>query len=408
MSSEFVTPHYDVVIVGGAMAGATLAMGLSALKKPDGQALKIALVEAFAVDDAHPGYDARAIALSHGSIHQLSRLGLWPSLSHLGTGINSIHVSDRGHFGMTRLDAQDFHVPTFGQVVELARIGWVLDSAVKRADISYYCPDALQSLQGHDDFHELTLASGTCLRASLLVAADGAHSAVRQAFKLPLEQADFGQSAVIANIAVTEGKPGMAWERFTDTGPLALLPMSPVDGLQRLSVVWALSHEQACAVMALDDSKFLSQLQQAFGYRAGRFGQTGTRHSYPLTLGVMPRPAFHRCVFIGNAAQTLHPIAGQGFNLGLRDVVDLLGCIQTQLTMGEDLGSAALVHRYLRAREEDRRTTVRNIEFLVRGFSNDYLPFVLGRNLGLRLLSWIPPLQVPLAQVAMGWRAHRV
>ncbi|MGI2257889.1 2-octaprenyl-6-methoxyphenyl hydroxylase [Shewanella sp. GXUN23E] len=408
MSSEIIIPHYDVVIVGGAMTGATLALGLAALKRPDGQALNIALVEAFVVEDAHPGFDARAIALSHGSIHQLSRLGLWPALSHLGTDIKSIHVSDRGHFGMTRLDAAAFHVPAFGQVVELAQVGQVLDRALKRSNIRYYCPDALQSLDSQADFHELTLASGSRLRADLLVAADGAHSAVRKAFNLPLQQTDFGQSAVIANIAVTEGKPGMAWERFTDTGPLALLPMAPVEGLQRLSVVWALTHDDASRVMALDDQAFLQQLQQAFGYRAGRFVQTGSRHCYPLTLGVMSRPAFHRCVFIGNAAQTLHPIAGQGFNLGLRDVIDLLDCIKHELDADNVLGSASLIHSYLRAREQDRQSTVRNIEFLVRGFSNDYLPLVAGRNLGLRLLSWVPPLKAPLAQVAMGWRESQV
>ncbi|MCL2913546.1 2-octaprenyl-6-methoxyphenyl hydroxylase [Shewanella corallii] len=404
MSSESTQSHYDVVIIGGAMAGATLALGLAKLGA-SGRKLRIALVEAFKVSKSHPGFDARAIALSHGSVHQLDTLGLWAALRHLGTKIDTIHVSDRGHFGMTRMDAEAFKVPAFGQVVELAAVGQVLDAMLEKSDISYFCPDSLQQIDAGEHCHTLTLSSGAQLTASLVVAADGAQSKVRQQFKLQQTLTEFGQSAVIANVAVTDGKPGMAWERFTESGPLAMLPMSRVDGLHRLSVVWALEHEQAERVMTLDDSDFLAELQQAFGYRAGRFVQAGTRHCYPLTMSVMPRPGYHRCVFIGNAAQTLHPIAGQGFNLGLRDVVDLIACIDKQLCSGEDVGATTLVHDFLRSRAEDRQSTVTNIEFLVRGFSNNYLPLTAGRNMGLRLLSWIPPLKTPLAHQAMGWRS---
>lgn len=409
MSSESHLSHFDLVIVGGAMAGATLALALQGLKRPDGSALSIALIEAFKVSAEHPGFDARAIALAHGSIHQLKQLGLWNAIRHLGTGIDTIHVSDRGHFGMTRMDAADFKVPAFGQVVELARVGQVLDSLLEKSNISYFCPDSLEQVEAAQEHHTLTLASGTQITAKLVVAADGAQSRVRQQFNLPIAQTEFDQTAVIANIAVTEGTPGMAWERFTNTGPLALLPMAKAGDLQRLSVVWALSHEQAQRILALDDKAFLAELQQAFGYRAGRFVQTGGRFAYPLTMSVMPRPGYHRCVFIGNAAQTLHPIAGQGFNLGLRDVVELSECIKQHLRQSAeneplDIGTAALVHEFMRRRHADRQATTGNIEFLVRGFSNEYLPLIAGRNLGLRLLSWIPPLKAPLAHQAMGWR----
>jgi len=180
--------------------------------------------------------------------------------------------------------------------------------------------------------------------------------------------------------------------------------MADSQGQPRLSLVWALDDARAKQMQTAPKAEFLAALQQAFGYRAGTFIDVSARHAYPLNLSYMPRPIHHRCVFIGNAAQTLHPIAGQGFNLGLRDVVSLLEVLNTALAQGDDIGSAAVTHAYLNAREHDRNSTIRNIEFLVRGFSNQYWPMVLGRNLGLRLLSWFPPLKTPVAQKAMGWK----
>jgi 2-octaprenyl-6-methoxyphenol hydroxylase len=180
----------------------------------------------------------------------------------------------------------------------------------------------------------------------------------------------------------------------------------------RFSVVWALPPAQAEQLKYADKAEFLAALQQAFGHRVGRFVDVGQRSSYPLTLSYMPRPIYHRCIFIGNAAQTLHPIAGQGFNLGLRDVVGLLDVLKQAFSTYQlahpstevDVGSNAILHQYLAARQADRNSTLSNIEFLVRGFSNQYWPMVAGRNLGLRLLSWLPPLKRPIAQTAMGWR----
>ena len=172
-------------------------------------------------------------------------------------------------------------------------------------------------------------------------------------------------------------------------------------------MVWAMPPEEAQQLLAAPKAEFIEKLQATFGYRAGRFIDIGERFSYPLMLSYMPRPIYHRTVFLGNAAQTLHPIAGQGFNLGLRDVVSLLQVIEQALTTAEsgefDMGNNQITHDYLARRNADRDSTMNSIEFLVRGFSNDHWPLMLGRNLGLRLLSWFPPLKVPVARKAMGW-----
>jgi len=399
----------DVAIVGGAMAGATLALGLKKLAKDLQRPLKIALIEAHRPDDNHPGFDARSIAVAHGSIFELNRLGIWPKIAHLGTSIENIHISDRGHCGMTELNADDFYLKHLGQVIELEPVGKVLFKQIADTDIELYCPAKLASVEAQADAQLLTLDDGTQLSASLLVAADGANSKVRQAFKQPLEQVDFSQVAVIANVETDSAHEQWAYERFTDSGPLAILPMAKSKGVNRVSLVWALKPADAERLMSVPKAEFLTELQQAFGYRAGQFTGVGERHSYPLLLSHMPRPIYHRSVFIGNAAQTLHPIAGQGFNLGLRDLVSLIEVLKRTLesdTSDElDLGSAQVTHQYLQSREADRSATMTNIEFLVRGFSNDYWPLVAGRSLALRLLSWLPPLKTPIARSAMGWRS---
>ncbi|MEL4246584.1 2-octaprenyl-6-methoxyphenyl hydroxylase [Shewanella xiamenensis] len=395
--------NVDIAIVGGAMAGATLALALARLSGTE-KPLSIALIEAHLPDNNHPGFDARSIAIAHGSIFELSRLGLWPKLAHLGTAIKDIHVSDRGHFGMTELNASQFHLDALGQVVELERVGQVLFSELNKTQVKRYCPAKLSELIPDIDSHMLVLDSGERICAKLVVAADGLQSKVRSSFNLPITQVAFEQTAIIANLQTDKPHQHWAYERFTETGPLALLPMADSQGQPRLSLVWALDDSRAQAMLTAPKAEFLAALQQAFGYRAGQFIDVSERHAYPLNLSYMPRPIHHRCVFIGNAAQTLHPIAGQGFNLGLRDVVSLLDVLQRALAQGEDIGGVAVTHGYLQAREADRNSTIRNIEFLVRGFSNQYWPLALGRNLGLRLLSWFPPLKTPVAQKAMGWK----
>jgi 2-octaprenyl-6-methoxyphenol hydroxylase len=413
-TSQTYTPPLavDIAIVGGAMAGASLALGLAKLSESLARPLRIALIEAHLANNSHPGFDARSIAIAHGSIFELTRLGIWPKLQHLGTAIENIHVSDRGHFGMTELNAKPLGLGALGQVVELAKVGKVLFDELAKSSVNVYCPAKVVTLQAQTDGHLITLDDGTVLHCQLLVAADGAHSVVRQHLGQPTEKIDFNQSAIVANVSTDKPHQHWAYERFTQTGPLALLPMMSMPSTpstqSRFSVVWALPPTQAEQLKNADKAAFLVALQQAFGHRVGRFVDVGQRVSYPLTLSYMPRPIYHRCVFVGNAAQTLHPIAGQGFNLGLRDVVGLIKVLEqafhTDDSAAVDVGSSTILHQYLADRQADRSTTLANIEFLVRGFSNQHWPLVAGRNLGLRLLSWLPPLKRPVAQIAMGWR----
>jgi 2-octaprenyl-6-methoxyphenol hydroxylase len=406
----------DIAIVGGAMAGSTLALGLSQLRRPDGQPLKIAVIEAHAPSQDHPGFDARSIAIAHGSVFELTKLNLWQHLAHLGTAIKHIHVSDRGHFGMTELNAQQFSLTAMGQVVELAKVGQVLfqqlQSQQNKGNIALYCPAALAMMTSEPEHHSLTLTTGEQLQAKLVVAADGGDSKVAEHFLLERKQLDFSQTALVANVVTDKPHQGWAFERFTGTGPLALLPMAPATSQahasSRLSLVWALTPAKALALQQASKPEFLQALQAAFGHRAGRFVDVGERVSYPLTLSYLARPQYHRCLFVGNAAQTLHPIAGQGFNLGLRDVAALIEVIKDALSKqgSLDCGDTALLHQYTQGRSEDRSSTLTYIEFLVRGFSNQHWPLVAGRNLGLRLLSWCPPLKHQVAKRAMGWHRY--
>ncbi|WP_133309730.1 2-octaprenyl-6-methoxyphenyl hydroxylase [Parashewanella spongiae] len=400
--------HYDVVIIGGAMVGSVLALGLEQLTKRHNKTLDIAIIEAFAPSSDHPGFDARAIALAHGSIQALTQLDIWQHISELGTAIKHIHISDRGHFGMTELDANSFNIASMGEVIELNPVGYKLFKELQKSSIDIICPAKLDKIEANDEFHHVKLDSGQVLTTKLIVAADGAQSSVRMQFNLPQEEIDFKQTALIANISLQKSHKNRAWERFTNSGPLALLPMSPSNGQQRLSMVWALDPDNAELMKQATKPVFLNSLQQAFGFRAGQFIDVGERYSYPLKLTYMPRPIHHRCLFVGNAAQTLHPIAGQGFNLGLRDIMGVLDVIEHALIENLPMGNVAMTHAYLKAREKDRMNTINRVEFLVRGFSNDLWPLTLGRNLGLRLLSWLPPLKAPIASKAMGFTTDTI
>lgn len=407
MDSNVNLTQVDIAIVGGAMVGASAALGLVEQAKRQGKSLRIAVIEAHQSGQQASGFDARAIAVAQGSIFALSQLGIWPHFAKLGTRITDIHVSDRGHFGMTEINAERFHLDALGQVVELTRAGQVLENLLQKSGVAYYCPASLASIESRSEAHLLTLDDGRQLECKLLVAADGLNSKVRQLQQQPLEVNEFGQSAIIANVTSSKPHQHMAYERFTENGPIALLPMANSDGQPRLSLVWAMETALLEQHLALPDADFLQALQQAFGNRAGEFLKVGERHSYPLALSLMPRPAYHRTVYIGNAAQTLHPIAGQGFNLGMRDVMALIDTVSDALAQNQDVGGAKVVHDYLASRTQDRRETIGSIELLVRGFSNQHWPLVAGRNLGLRMLSWLPPLKTPVAQRAMGWQGRQ-
>nr|WP_269780748.1 2-octaprenyl-6-methoxyphenyl hydroxylase [Photobacterium iliopiscarium] len=389
--------QYDVVIAGGAMVGACLAIALDELTQHQ---LHIAVVEAVAADQhGHPGYDARSIALSHGSSRLLDTIQLWPTLANVATAIKHIHVSDRGHAGMVELSAQQLAVDALGYVIELAEAGKIFHHQLAtRSNIDLFCPAKVEHIERTQAEALVRLNTGKRLRTKLVVAADGATSHCCELLHIGRDEYDFEQVAVIANITTAEPHQGQAFERFTEHGPVALLPMAQ----GRSSLVWCIEPQQQARIMALSDAQFLTELQAVFGWRLGALMVVGERHCYPLILRQSQRLVSHRTAVIGNAAQTLHPIAGQGFNLGLRDVMTLAEEIAAGVKRGADIGLPAVLGRYRERRLPDRQATIAMTTSLVSLFANDNPALAVGRNLGLMTMSLSNTLQAPLLRRAMG------
>ncbi|HCE2190626.1 TPA: 2-octaprenyl-6-methoxyphenyl hydroxylase [Vibrio parahaemolyticus] len=386
--------QYDVVIAGGAMAGATLALAIEHLSRG---ALRVAVVEPFkAQSDQHPGFDSRSIALSYGTVNLLRHLELWSAIEPFSTPIEHIHVSDRSHAGMTDITKHEVGVEALGYVVELADVGRVYQELLTHSTaIDLYCPDSAKHITRTQENVTIELASGELLNAKLLVAADGAVSQCCQQIGLELSEHDFDQVAVIANIVTQEPHQGRAFERFTENGPVALLPMSD----NRMSLVWCLRPDEAQIVMELSESEFLERLQQDFGWRLGAMQKVGLRASYPLLLRHRKQNISHRFAIVGNAAQTLHPIAGQGFNLGIRDVVTLA---EELVKQGEDVGRYQGLIRFSQRREADRNETIWLTSSLVHVFSNDLLAMRIGRNTALAAMDNLSIFKQPLLRHTLG------
>ncbi|MCS2166273.1 2-octaprenyl-6-methoxyphenyl hydroxylase [Scandinavium manionii] len=383
----------SVIIVGGGMTGATLALAISHLSAGK---LPVHLVEAVAPDSlAHPGFDARAIALAAGTCQQLARVGIWQALRECATAIRTVHVSDRGHAGFVTLDADDYSLPALGQVVELHDVGQRLFALLRKAPgVSLHCPARVDSFTRSQDRVDVALDNGVTLSGKLLVAADGSRSSLGEQCGIAWQQQPYEQLAVIANVTTAVPHDGRAFERFTEHGPLAMLPMS--DG--RCSLVWCHPLENRDEVLSWSDARFCQELQQAFGWRLGRITHSGSRNAYPLSLTTASRAISHRMALVGNAAQTLHPIAGQGFNLGLRDVISLA----EMLAQANDPGEYALLSQYQQRRADDKNATVGVTDGLVHLFANRWAPLVAGRNVGLMAMELFTPARDALAQRTLG------
>jgi 2-octaprenyl-6-methoxyphenol hydroxylase len=392
---------YDILIVGGGMVGASLARALS------GTGLRVGVVEAVARDaTGQPSYDDRVIALAWVSRLVLGAIGRWDDIEPAAEPIREIHVSDRGHFGFTRLRCADHGLPALGYVAPARAIGQgLLGDAAPGAALDWIRPAAVEDFAVEPDRVVVALnrnGESRLVTARLLVAADGGESSIRTRLEVPVQGWSYGHSAVIAT--VTPGQPhrGVAYERFTDSGPLAMLPMT--EG--RCSLVWTQRDERVQDVLDLDDDAFLEALQGRFGFRLGRLQRVGRRAAYPLRLLRVKEMVHPRLVLIGNAAHTLHPIAGQGFNLGLRDVAELAEVLADAHRNGEDPGSPGILRRYAVLRHADQRQVALITDFLARVFVNPLLPVRLARNLGLLTLDLVPPLKRGLARRFLGLRGR--
>lgn len=399
MSKE--TCYTDVLVVGGGLVGASLALAL-------GRAgLDVTIVEAYPFRiNEQPNYDERSIALAQGSQRIFSAMGLWDSLHDAVCPIHTIHVSDRGHFGFTRLRREQEGVDALGYVASARLLGNALIRALENTDVRLLTPAQLQTFQAEDDKVRVTLdIEGKTVecKTRLLVAADGVQSQVRDQLGIETQQWDYGQTALIAN--VTPGKPhdNVAYERFTDTGPMALLPLND----NHCSLVWTLCTDQVDEVMALGDAEFLARLQARFGYRLGRFTKVGKRYAYPLQLLRARQSTAQRLALIGNAVHTLHPIAGQGFNLGLRDVAALAEVVVDAQRDGRDIGGADVLQRYADWRQADQRRVVAFTDSMVRLFGQTLPPVVALRDAGMLALDLCPPAKHWFGRLTMG-RAGRL
>jgi 2-octaprenyl-6-methoxyphenol hydroxylase len=398
MTAQAMAPAFDIAIVGGGMVGASLAAALAPL------GLKLALIEAVAHDSAtQPSFDERTTALSNGSRRILETLGVWPGVQPLATPIRKIHVSDQGRFGFARIDAAEQGLTAMGYVVPNRALGSALWSRLRAsANVDVFCPAEVSHVAAGEHAVRLEITQdgvATALDTQLVVAADGVQSAVRGAFGVDAESRDYEQTAVITTVLPQRFHDGVAYERFTGSGPLALLPLEG----GRCALVLTLSTATAASAMAWSDQEFLAEVQRRFGFRLGRFLKVGRRTAYPLSLTRAARTSAGRCVIVGNAAQGLHPVAGMGFNLGLRDVASLAELIaERRHAPGFDAGAASLLAEYDAWRAADRGGVIAFTDGLVRMFASPSSVVQRLRNVGLLAFDLLPPAKAALSRLSTG------
>ncbi|KAF1723974.1 2-octaprenyl-6-methoxyphenyl hydroxylase [Pseudoxanthomonas japonensis] len=389
------TERHDVVIVGGGLVGASLAIAL------DRQGLDVGLVEATPTGQMPAVFDQRNLSFAAATVNALTSLGVMQRLRTPTGPIRRIHISRQGDFGRVKLDAGDYGRDAFGQVVVARDFGEALEARLDRlSQLTRYRPARFVGFAQDEAGHRaLRIADGDgerTLQARLVVAADGTRSAVREALGIGVDEHDYGQTMFVARVRATQAPDGTAYERFCDTGPTALLPR----GDRHWGVVHGVAREDADAVAALDDAAWLARLQHAIGWRIGRLIGSGERSVYPIVRVVAQRLVAERAVVLGNAAQTIHPVGAQGFNLGLRDALTLA----EEIARRDDPGDADSLAAYAARRSEDRGRTLAFSDGLARLTANPSPLLKPLRSLGLAAVDAQPSLQSFLVGGAMGFR----
>jgi len=381
--------HVDILIAGGGMVGASLALALR------GSPWRVAVVDRQFAAHAPAPLDVRSTALNAGSKRFFESLALWRRISEFATPIKHIHVSDRGHFGAARLHAEEYGLSGLGHVVENHHLHTLLAESLTAADNVRTIDAAVTGVEDEHSDGGLKVSVGDAvLRTKLLVIAAGARAALVAQLGIRSRESSYEQVALVANVIATRPREGTAFERFTENGPVALLPL----GNARYAVVMTVAEAQQANLLACSDREFLQRLQDVFGWRLGRLGRVGKRAAFPLSLVQTQSPIGRRSVLIGNAARTLHPVAGQGLNLALRDVAELAGLLRG----GHDPGSAALLEEFAVRRRADQRGTTATTDLLVKTFSSGFAPLVVARNAGLIAMDLLPPLRHWFARRSMG------
>lgn len=384
----------EVAIVGGGMVGASLALALA------GSGRSVLLIEAQPIASAtHGSFDERTTALSNGARQIYQSLGVWAQLANEAAPIRHIHISDAGRFGFARLDAEQHQLDAFGYTVSNRHLGHVLWQALQaRGGVELWPQAQVRAAVLGADSARLTVRSPAGDRevsARLVVAADGAGSIVKAAAGIASEAVSYQQTALVASLRSDCPSQDIAYERFTDSGPLALLPRHD----RSYALIWTLPPTLAAGLAACSEPEFRQQLQRRFGFRAGRFLQAGRRASYPLELIRARRSVAARAALIGNAAQALHPVAAQGFNLGLRDAAVLAELI----VAAADPGQPRLLAEFDRRRAADRGGIIAFTDRLVRLFADRRAAVGTARDLGLLLFDVTLPAKRALSRISWGF-----
>ena len=391
---------HDVLIVGGGLVGASLAIALDRL------GIDVALLEAAPPGALPAVFDQRNLSFAEATVNALRALDVLPRLRAPTGAIARIHISRNGDFGRVLLNAADYGRAAFGQVVVARDFGDALASKLDDLPrLTRYRPArflgfAENSVDGLRQARVTDIGGERLIAARLVVAADGTASAVREALGIEVEHYDYRQTLFVARVRAERAPDGTAWERLTDHGPTAVLPRG--DG--HYGTIHGVASDEVDAVAALDDAAYLQRLQRVFGWRAGRLLEAGPRSAYPIVRTLAQRIVAPRAVMVGNAAQSLHPIGAQGFNLGLRDALTLVECIEAGRARGEDAGSAAVLAEYARRRRDDRERTTAFSDGLARWTSNPSPSVSPLRSLGLFAVENDPALRAMLVGGAMGYR----
>lgn len=414
--------HYDVVIVGAGMVGASLACALT--RGSSAAKLKLLLVEASPFLNSHmpqqPGFDTRSTVLSAGTMAYFAQLGIADELLSGAEPITHIHVSDQGRFGSVLLDAKDEGVAALGYVLENSSLGQILNRALVgaaglelRAPINVTsikpCPRGMQlhlsSMQSPD---VNSSAQNTTVTASLVVLAEGGRSTLGAQLGINHRQTDYGQTALIANVAFTKPHEGKAYERFTPKGPLALLPLPDHEGHHRAALIWTHSNAGIEEIIGMSDADLLRLLQKDFGQRVGSFTKIGKRAFYPLSLQVAQEQVRPALVLLGNVAHSLHPVAGQGFNLALRDAMALAHNIAESVQKNIAPGNFSHLQKYQQLVQRDQAFTISFSDYMTRLFSTDNTMLAWARKFGMASIDLLPPVKRELSRQAMGLGHARV
>ena len=389
--------EYDIIIIGGGMVGSSLACALAE------STARVAVIEAVPMQaPAQSSFDDRGLALSLSSRKILEAIGIWPDISRHVCPIHAVHVSDRGHFGFMRLHARDFNMEALGYVAVARELGKALMAGMSRhKNIDFICPATTTTINIESECVSLILESegiNKILNCKLLVAADGARSSTCMKLDIPVRSKDYGQTAIVANVTSEKIHNYTAYERFTDSGPLALLPLTD----QHCKMVFTVSTQETQKYLDLTDSEFLEQLQLRFGRRLGRFTRIGNRSSYPLLLHEAEEQVRDRVLLAGNSAHTIHPHGAQGLNLSLRDIAALSSRLLPVLENGGDPGNLNLLEQYVADRHQDQRRIIGFSDGLATLFYDQHPFKVLARNTGMVMMDLFPVLKRKLLFLTLG------